>query len=132
MKRRSIFLFAMSLLAAALTVNQVQAADSAESQLQALQQQGAGPFDAQAGQELWQQQVNGRSCSQCHNADPDQPGTHQRTGKAIPPMSVRANPKRFTDAANTEKWFRRNCRWTLGRECSAQEKGDVIRWLSQP
>jgi hypothetical protein len=26
-----------------------------------------------------------------------------------------------------EKWFKRNCNEVLGRDCSAQEKGD---WLS--
>jgi len=109
-----------------------RAADSASSQLQALQRAGAGPFSAAAGEALWlQQQSNGRSCSSCHGRDPNMPGKHQRTGKPIAPMSTHANPDRFTQTEKTEKWFRRNCRWTLGRECSAQEKGDVILWLSQ-
>jgi hypothetical protein len=33
--------------------------------------------------------------------------------------------------AKVEKWFRRNCQDVLQRECSAQEKGDFIAWLSQ-
>jgi hypothetical protein len=28
-----------------------------------------------------------------------------------------------------EKWLRRNCNWTLGRECSAREKGDLLSFL---
>jgi len=108
------------------------AADSASSQLQNLKNSGAGPFSAAAGQALWfREESNGRSCTSCHGNDPALPGKHQRTGKAIAPMSPHANPERFTRAEKTEKWFGRNCRWTLGRECTAQEKGDVIFWLNQ-
>jgi len=28
------------------------------------------------------------------------------------------------------KWFRRNCKTVLGRECTAQEKGDILTYLS--
>jgi hypothetical protein len=42
-------------------------------------------------------------------------------------MAASANPARYSDPAKVEKWFRRNCNEVLGRECSAQEKGD---WLS--
>jgi mono/diheme cytochrome c family protein len=122
----SAALFTLSLLATSLSYA------GASAQLQALQAGGAGPFSAAAGEALWLQDNNGRSCASCHGRDPSQPGKHQKTGKPIEPMTVHANPERFTDAAKTEKWFLRNCRWTLGRECSAQEKGDVITWLSQP
>ncbi|MFK5970948.1 MAG: DUF1924 domain-containing protein [Candidatus Marithrix sp.] len=27
------------------------------------------------------------------------------------------------------KWFKRNCKWTLGRECNAQEKGDILKFI---
>ena len=37
---------------------------------------------------------------------------------------------RKTDAAKTEKWFRRNCNDVVGRECSAGEKADVLSWLA--
>jgi len=52
-----------------------------------------------------------------------------KTGKTIEPIAVSANPERFTDVSKTEKWFRRNCKWTLGRECTPQEKGDLLTWL---
>ena len=70
------------------------------------------------------------SCASCHTANPKQAG-RTRVGKAIEPLSPAANPERFTDAAKVEKWFRRNCQDVLQRECSAQEKGDFIAWLSQ-
>ena len=69
------------------------------------------------------------SCASCHTSDPTRSGKHDVTGRAILPMAPAANPKRFTDAAKTEKWFRRNCRDVVGRECSALEKGDVLAWL---
>lgn len=69
------------------------------------------------------------SCASCHGATPLQAGRHAGTGKAIEALAPAANPKRFTDAATTEKWFRRNCNDVLGRECSASEKADVLAWL---
>ena len=70
------------------------------------------------------------SCASCHTASPKQAG-QTRVGKRIEPLAPAANPQRFTDAAKVEKWFRRNCQDVLQRECSAQEKGDFIAFLSQ-
>lgn len=69
------------------------------------------------------------SCSTCHTNDPRK-GGQARTGKPIDPMAPSVNPNRFTDTKFVEKWFRRNCKSVLGRECSAQEKADIIAWLS--
>lgn len=69
------------------------------------------------------------SCATCHTPDPRNRG-ETRAHKAIEPMAVVANPQRFGDAAKTEKWFGRNCQHVLGRECTAQEKGDFIQYLS--
>lgn len=69
------------------------------------------------------------SCSTCHGTTPTVAGRHARTGKTIAPLAPAANAERFTDAAQVEKWFRRNCGDVLGRECTAQEKGDVLAWL---
>jgi len=69
------------------------------------------------------------SCSSCHGAVPTQTGKHASTGKSIGVMAPAFNPTRFTDAAKTEKWFRRNCNDVLGRECTATEKADVLSWL---
>lgn len=69
------------------------------------------------------------SCTRCHGDDPKLAGRHAITGKPIAPMAVSANPERLVDAAKTEKWFRRNCREVIGRECSAAEKADVVAYL---
>ena len=34
-----------------------------------------------------------------------------------------------TDSARVDKWFRRNCKDVLARECSAAEKADVLAYL---
>ena len=69
------------------------------------------------------------SCSTCHTAKPTVEGKHATTAKVIAPMAPAVNPQRFTDAAKTEKWFRRNCNDVVGRECSPGEKADVLTWL---
>lgn len=69
------------------------------------------------------------SCASCHGAIPVQAGRHAGTGKPIGAMAPAVNPERFTDAAKTEKWFRRNCNDVVGRECTAAEKADVLSWL---
>jgi hypothetical protein len=92
-------------------------------------QAGAAPSPAR-GQQLFTQS-HGREwkCASCHGALPTQSGQHAATGKAIAPLAPAFNPTRFTDAAKTEKWFRRNCQDVLGRECSPLEKADVLSWL---
>lgn len=47
-------------------------------------------------------------------------------------MAPSANPERLTDVRKIEKWFKRNCKWTLGRECSAQEKTDLLLYINNP
>lgn len=87
-------------------------------------------FSADRGRQFFQQtHGNDWSCASCHTADPTAAGSHERTGKAIAPLAPAANPERFRSAATVDKWFRRNCNDVLGRECTAQEKGDVLTWL---
>lgn len=95
----------------------------------------AHSLSAERGAALYRSEHPGRdgatvSCASCHTANPKQPG-RTRVGKRIEPLAPAVNPERFTDAAKVEKWFRRNCMDVLQRECSAQEKGDFIAWLSQ-
>lgn len=108
---------------------------AAEAILARYQSTGAGPFDAQTGAAAWQRKatVDGetRSCSTCHGADPRQPGRHPRTGKRIEPLAPSVNDQALADEGNVEKWFVRNCKWTWGRECSLQEKGDFLAYLRQ-
>jgi hypothetical protein len=91
---------------------------------------GAAAFSEARGLALWQtQSTEGRTCATCHGQDLRQAGKHKTTQKPIGPMVRSANATRYTDAAKVEKWFLRNCKWTWGRECSAQEKGDLLQYL---
>ena len=90
-------------------------------------------FSASRGQAFFLGQHAGgkpdtASCTACHTTDPKKSG-RTRAGKEILPMAASANPKRFTDAADVEKWFRRNCNDVLGRDCTVVEKGDVLAYL---
>lgn len=78
-------------------------------------------FKASHGQE-WQ-------CTSCHGKSPTVGGRHASTDKAIEALAPATNAKRFTDSAKVEKWFRRNCKDVLARECTAAEKADVLAWL---
>ena len=98
--------------------------------LDAYRQQGIEQPDAQRGKQLWYTPVENRACTSCHGENLANPGKHVRTGKPIEPMAPSANPARFQSAEKIEKWFLRNCKWTLGRECSLQEKADILSWLA--
>ncbi len=97
--------------------------------------QGADKFDSRAGEKLWHQSFADaktgklRNCTNCHTGDLRKSGKHVRTGKHIEPLAPSVNPERLTDMKKIKKWLRRNCKWTLGRECTAQEKGDVLTYL---
>lgn len=114
------------------------AADSPASLMAQYAQQAGVPVSGLSpsrGAALYRTEHPGRdgqavSCASCHTANPTQAG-RSRVGKRIEPLAPAANPQRFTDATKVEKWFRRNCQDVLQRECSAQEKGDFIAWLSQ-
>lgn len=110
----------------------VSAAASPAEQLRGeYRQQGAGPFSAEGGKALWLGSHQGRSCSDCHTADPANRGEHVKTGKAIEPLAPSVNPERLSEAKTIRKWLRRNCQWTFDRLCSPQEKGDFLTWLEQ-
>lgn len=50
------------------------------------------------------------SCTTCHTADPTAAGKHQKTGRAIEPMAVSANPARFTDPGRSRSISRATAR----------------------
>jgi hypothetical protein len=99
-------------------------------QLAAYTAQAGAPAQASRGQQFFTTK-HGKdwSCSSCHTAVPTVDGKHASTGKQIGPLAPAFNPERFTDAAKTEKWFRRNCNDVAGRECTVGEKADVLAWL---
>ena len=110
-------------------------ADTVDDRLAVYQSEGAGPFDAARGEAMWTQQFTHakankpRSCASCHTDNLKASGKHARTGKAIEPLAPSVNAERLTNTRDIEKWFGRNCKWTLGRECTAQEKGDFLSFM---
>lgn len=106
-----------------------------ENLLQQYVLEAGKPASLERGRALWHRKVpapNGgaaRSCTACHGSDLTRPGKHLRTGKAIPPMARSVRPEALSDEKNVRKWLNRNCKWTLGRECTALEKADVLTYL---
>ncbi|MFC1749072.1 DUF1924 domain-containing protein [Pseudomonadota bacterium] len=97
--------------------------------------EGAGPFSAVVGEKRWLEKHKDadtgqdRNCQSCHGKDLTIKGKHPKTGKIIDPLAPSVNNKRLTDIKFIKKWFKRNCIWALGRECTAQEKGDFLEYL---
>lgn len=126
MKNRPSNLLGIALLCIVTSTTQ---ANSVDEHLQTYQQQGASPADIAKGKQLWYASNNERSCSSCHGSKPGDMGKHVKTRKSINPMALSVNPDRYQDSKKIEKWFLRNCKWTFGRTCTAQEKADILTWL---
>jgi cytochrome c peroxidase len=107
----------------------------AEQMLDSYREQGASDASASRGKAMWNekhiQKKSGKevSCATCHTTDLTKTGAHARTGKLIEPMAPSVNAERLTDPAKIRKWFRRNCKWTIGRECTPQEKADFLSFI---
>ncbi|MEO5342511.1 MAG: DUF1924 domain-containing protein [Gammaproteobacteria bacterium SHHR-1] len=131
MTKTSLTLTICGGLCASLLAAACQAADI-QPLLRSYQQQGAaGPFSADTGGRLWTTAGDSqRKCSSCHGEDLRQPGKQATTGKPIEPLAPSALAERLTESAKVEKWLKRNCKWTFGRECSPQEKGDLISFIN--
>lgn len=69
------------------------------------------------------------ACASCHTANPADTGKHIVTNKPIRPLSPLVNPKRFTSVDKVEKEFTDHCNDVIGRDCTAQEKGNFIAYL---
>jgi cytochrome c553 len=95
--------------------------------------EGAANFDAERGKAFWAKKVkkDGEdiSCTTCHGDDLTKPGKHRKSGKVIEPMAPSVNHERLTEVKEMDKWFKRNCNDVLSHECTAQEKGDVLKFL---
>jgi hypothetical protein len=96
--------------------------------------EGAANFNAEQGKTNWNKTAKGSegeemTCHKCHGEDLTKDGKHHKTNKVIKPMAPSVNPDRFTDVKKIEKWFKRNCNDAWGRECTAQEKGDILKFL---
>ncbi len=124
---------AAAVLGTLLTVSVGAAAATSGEVLEHYVAQSGRPAHPADGQQLFTQR-HGKdlSCASCHQSNPTLPGKHASTGKLIQPLAPAANPSRFTDPAKVEKWFRRNCKDVLSRECSPAEKADIVAWLLAP
>lgn len=120
------------LLAAVLPAAPVaQAQATTPQQLQRAYEAAAGaPGRVDRGQAFFNRRHGGEwSCASCHGQLPTGAGRHAVTNKPLDPLAPAFNAKAFTDERRVEKWFRRNCKDVVQRECSAAEKADVLAWL---
>lgn len=132
-KTPALMLCCIFLATASLSALATPATDAEFAQFR---KDGGKDFSAAKGKKLFTSEVmtkgQKRSCTLCHGTDLTKSGKHNRTHKVIKPMAPSVNPKRFTDVKKINKWLKRNCEWTFGHECSAQEKGDLLKFfLSQ-
>ncbi len=123
----TIALLALALPAQAITLDELYKIYSPS---------GEAAFSAERGKQLWfedhlDEDGKVRNCTVCHGKDLTRAGEHIKTKKVIDPLAQSANSERFTELKQIEKWFKRNCKWTYGRECTDQEKGDLIKYLIQ-
>lgn len=101
-----------------------------QAQLQRWTAEAGAPGQADRGKTFFGSKHGGEwSCATCHNAPPTQEGKHPNTGKVVPVLAPAFNAQAFTDTAKVDKWFRRNCKDVLSRECTPAEKADVLAYL---
>ncbi len=112
----------------------VLASPASDALMAELTAAGASQPDVAKGKAAWAFENRGddgelSSCSSCHTTNLTQTGKHRKTHKTIEPMSPRVNAERFTDKKKMEKWFKRNCKDVMARECTAQEKANFLAFL---
>ncbi len=118
-----------------ITASSSVMADATTQMFDEYKKSGVTTINADAGKALWNQKFKNKktgkpqNCATCHGSNLKQEGKHVRTGKKIAAMAPSVNPKRFTKVKKIKKWFIRNCKWTFGRECSAQEQADILNYL---
>ena len=91
-------------------------------------------FDYKRGEDIFLSKHVGKkgeliSCASCHGTDLNKSNQNHFTGKTIDALSPKANPNRFTDRAEIEKWLKRNFNDVYNREGTALEKGDVVTYI---
>lgn len=135
MTHRSPPLFATLTAALSLSLGLIGAAHAGDTtpaqQLARWNAQANASGNAEKGRVFFNSRHGGEwSCASCHGTPPTASGKHASTGKVIAPLAPAFNPKAFTDQARVDKWFKRNCKDVLERECSALEKADVLAYLN--
>jgi|LGOV01.1.fsa_nt_gb hypothetical protein len=131
----------ISCITTALLVTQISSVLADETTVNTLmknyQSQGAKTGNALRGQQFWNKTFSGkapfteRSCKSCHTANLKNKGEHVRTGKILKPLAPSINSLSLSKVKKVNKWFKRNCKWTIGKECSAQEKADILAFIKQ-
>ncbi len=129
--RKSLIPLALSGLA--MTLTPALAGSGRTGILEQLQAEAGQAFSAERGKALFMARHKGGkpktpSCTTCHSKSPLNAG-RTRAGKRIAPMAVSKTSDRYSDPKKVAKWFRRNCRSVLGRECTPLEKGDFITFM---
>ncbi len=122
----------LPLILTALLAPAAWAQTPAENILASYVKRAGAPASAERGQAFFTRQHKGGvfdSCSSCHTADPLKRGRDEVAEKPIPALAPAVTKKNFTDASRVEHLFKLNCKDVLSRECTAQEKADVIAWL---
>lgn len=113
----------------------IQATPAVEELFTQYRQEGIQEFSADLGKNLYFQEFKLagtgeiRQCADCHTPDLRAQGQHAETGKIIEPLAPSINRQRLLDIKEINKWLKRNCKWTLGRECTAQEKGNLLTFI---
>ncbi len=129
---KTVLPIALVVAAMGITAMVVHATEVSDAMLEEFASEATTPFSAEAGAATWvAPEPNGRSCESCHGESLYVTGSHYKTGELIEPMAPSVNSERLTERRKINKWFLRNCKWTYGRVCTAQEKGDILLWLSQ-
>ncbi|MDH5516778.1 MAG: DUF1924 domain-containing protein [Gammaproteobacteria bacterium] len=115
----------------------VSAGEAVNNLINEYQTAAAVKADAAEGTRLWRQLFSAkppytkRSCQSCHGTNLLLPGRHVRSQKMIKAMAPSVNTNRLTDTKKITKWLKRNCKWTLGRECTVIEKVNLLAFLRQ-
>lgn len=134
-KKHLLFLFTVASIAGPVLANDQNLTSVTDNLINTYQKSGAQQPNPENARRLWSQKFlvgkgeKGRSCASCHTDNLHLTGKHVRTNKVIEPLSPSINSERLTDANKIEKWFKRNCKWTFGRECSPQEKSDFLSYI---
>lgn len=118
-------------LGLALPLQSMAEPTSPSAQMERFSAEAGRPGVVELGRQFFVKKHGGEwSCASCHGESPTRSGRHASTGKVLEPLAPAFNPKSLTDTARVDKWFRRNCKDVLSRECTAGEKADVLAWLN--
>jgi mono/diheme cytochrome c family protein len=127
-----ILLCSLSLSAQADVATAQKLADKYAAIAQHIDPQSPG-LSAEEGQAFFTREltIKGKqvACASCHTSNPADSGKHIVTGKPIRPLSPVTNDKRFSSMEKVEKNFTKHCNDIIGRDCTAQEKGNFIAYL---